>query len=340
MKKVFTHFLALGSLTVLMLTSCKKDEKRAVLSNDPTASTLTTSTSSLALIKANANNNAVTFTIQPANFGYSAAMINTLQIDVKGDNFANPQETTLDANAKILNLTTLALNTQLINLGLPTETNAAIEARIKTAVSGNGNIAPVYSNVLSMTVSPYDLYMYVIGAYNNNNISKADTLVSVAGTDDAYSGIANITGNNLTYKVSDKKETTVYGDAGNGTISMGASSFTAPASGYIKINIDLTTKTYISKAYTWSVIGDATPGGWNSDTDMKYYNKTGKWSVTVKLTSGGSIKFRLNHDWGTNLGVTKDQFISGGDNIAITASGTYTIILDPEAPTYSITKVN
>ncbi|HVV54487.1 MAG TPA: SusF/SusE family outer membrane protein, partial [Mucilaginibacter sp.] len=93
----------------------------------------------------------------------------------------------------------------------------------------------------------------------------------------------------------------------------------------------------------WSVVGDASPGGWpassgyQSDTDMKFDNGTQTWSVVVNLTAGGNIKFRLNHDWGTNLGGSNGTLSLNGDNIPIATSGKYLVTLDPVALTYTVT---
>jgi hypothetical protein len=92
----------------------------------------------------------------------------------------------------------------------------------------------------------------------------------------------------------------------------------------------------------WSVVGDGSPGGWpnssgpQSDTDMKFDEANQVWTVTTPLTVG-NIKFRLNHDWGYNLGGT-NPLTNNGANIAITTAGTYKITLDPITSTYTLTK--
>ncbi|MFT4154522.1 SusF/SusE family outer membrane protein [Parafilimonas sp.] len=85
------------------------------------------------------------------------------------------------------------------------------------------------------------------------------------------------------------------------------------------------------------MIGDATSGGWSTDTDMMYNNGDSTWSVTATLTSG-DLKFRKNHDWGTNYGGSGGTLVSGGDNIAISAAGTYLITFDLPNSAYTITK--
>ena len=56
------------------------------------------------------------------------------------------------------------------------------------------------------------------------------------------------------------------------------------------------------------------------------------------LLTAGVIKFRLNTDWGTTYGGAYGNAMSGGDNIAITESGTYKIAFDLTNLKYILTK--
>ncbi len=82
------------------------------------------------------------------------------------------------------------------------------------------------------------------------------------------------------------------------------------------------------------IIGDATPGGWDTDTDLTD-NGDGTFSLLVELTDG-EAKFRANDDWATNWGGT--DFPSGvatldGPNIPVTA-GLYNVTFNPETAAY------
>jgi hypothetical protein len=78
---------------------------------------------------------------------------------------------------------------------------------------------------------------------------------------------------------------------------------------------------------TVGLIGDATPGGWDVDTDMERHPfDSSSWSVRVILTDG-EAKFRANHAWDVNWGAP--DFPTGvatreGVNIPITA-GEYVV---------------
>ncbi|MEO1438319.1 MAG: SusF/SusE family outer membrane protein, partial [Bacteroidota bacterium] len=83
------------------------------------------------------------------------------------------------------------------------------------------------------------------------------------------------------------------------------------------------------------IIGSATPGGWDSDTDLTD-NGDGTFSLLMSLTDG-EAKFRQNDDWAVNWGGS--DFPSGiatqdGPNIPVTA-GLYEVIFNPTTGEYS-----
>lgn len=86
----------------------------------------------------------------------------------------------------------------------------------------------------------------------------------------------------------------------------------------------------------WEVIGDATPGGWDKGTLMNYDAATKLWSLTTTLAAG-EMKFRWDGAWTVNLGGDLGALTQDGANIKVSA-GTYTIELNPEAKTATITK--
>ncbi len=105
--------------------------------------------------------------------------------------------------------------------------------------------------------------------------------------------------------------------------------------------------TFVPDEHQWGVIGDATPTGWDSDTDMNYDGVdagTYTWTMTTGSGGGGSLdfieggfKFRANNAWDENMGwggkltLTGDmgEFSDDGGNIHVSAAGagTYKITL-------------
>ena len=87
------------------------------------------------------------------------------------------------------------------------------------------------------------------------------------------------------------------------------------------------------------VIGDATPTGWDSDTDMQFNAAKQRFYVDITLVDG-TIKFRANDAWDVNWGGAAGALVSGGDNIAVEA-GNYRIYVnlnDPANPTYELSE--
>ena len=123
----------------------------------------------------------------------------------------------------------------------------------------------------------------------------------------------------------------------------GESDCTATA-GYYRLRANTALLTYSQERTTWAIIGNATPGGWSTDTPMTYNPTTRKWTVTVTLTAQSApdngLKFRANGGWDLNYGDNgaDGKLEEGGTNISTTA-GTKTITLDlsnPRVYTYTI----
>ena len=104
--------------------------------------------------------------------------------------------------------------------------------------------------------------------------------------------------------------------------------------GYYWIDYNTENKTATLKAITTiGVIGDATPGKWDNDTDMTYNADEGCWEIKDIKLNDGNIKFRANDGWDINWGTNsaKSRFSldmspkSGNFNVE---AGTYDIKLN------------
>jgi hypothetical protein len=89
----------------------------------------------------------------------------------------------------------------------------------------------------------------------------------------------------------------------------------------------------------WGIIGSATPGGWDADTDLAYDLDTKLYSYDGALKAG-EYKFRLDNDWAVNRGDTGADFSmeQNGDNMKIAADGNYLITVNFKTDTYTIVK--
>ncbi|GAB3867394.1 hypothetical protein GCM10028824_09700 [Hymenobacter segetis] len=158
-KNLFTTALLAGLLAV-SFTSCKKDEIRttATFSDAPKLSSNTTNAG--VLLRANKDNDAVTYTWTPYTYTLSdnttstSPVIYTLQISADGA-FANPYELVAGTDkAASLKLTVGQLNAALINLKAPLTKASTLQVRLKTFVANNESA--IYSNAVSISATPYD----------------------------------------------------------------------------------------------------------------------------------------------------------------------------------------
>jgi len=137
-----------------------------------------------------------------------------------------------------------------------------------------------------------------------------------------------------------------YGDNGSGgVVQEGESNATVAADGFYRVDVNFNDFTWSATESNWGIIGDATPGGWDADTDMALVSTNRgeiSWTITLDLTAG-ECKFRENDDWGINYGDSDGDgtLDFNSSNIAIAEAGNYTVTVtfDSDAGyTYTIVK--
>jgi len=323
MKSIIIKVLFAG-LLVTGLDSCTKKEIQ-LISNVSPAGTLTASATTLNLSLAEGNKPALVLSFpEPQVSGEIIPVTSTIQFDVKGNNFANPKEfvQTATSYAPTIN----QFNAMMLALGLKIDVPAQVEARLMSAPAAN---AVTYSNVITLSATPFmaSTWIYMPGAYQGWSPPTADSLLS-ATSNGVYQGIVNFPATQLEFKITPKKNWTIgYGDSGNGSFSEAGANFNAGSEGPKLVTIDMNKKKWeIADAKPWSLIGSATPKGWDGDTDLKFINN-GKdtHQLTLELVNG-DLKIRFGHDWGVNFGGSITDFTLNGGNVPVTA-GNYTITL-------------
>jgi len=92
---------------------------------------------------------------------------------------------------------------------------------------------------------------------------------------------------------------------------------------------------------TIGIIGDATPGGWDEDTDLVQDGANpDMWMANIEFTDG-EAKFRANDDWAINWGsldFPTGVGTQGGDNIPVVA-GLYEVSLNTATGEYNFLPV-
>jgi starch-binding outer membrane protein SusE/F len=303
-----------------------------------------------------------------ANYGGSVLVNYVVEIDKESGDFKTPQVLGTTTNGITqLQVTTQSLNAVCIALGTKPFTSANFLVRIVSSAAG---FDKMYSKIVTIAVKPYTTEapkLYLIGDFLNAsgygaNWTPAATLpylaASAYGKTD-FEGYVNINDANAQFKFL-PTNVNFDGDYGNATgpdgsntgvlLQTGESNAGLPTpkmAGYYLVTADTdpTKLTYKMTKKTWKIIGEATPNGWDNDTDLTYDATTKKWTGIIKLIGGKPFKFRANADWNTpinNFGVDTDGKLqyNGSNIIAPTATGMYKVELDlskARAYTYTLT---
>lgn len=124
-------------------------------------------------------------------------------------------------------------------------------------------------------------------------------------------------------------------------LAEGDAGIVVPAGKY-QVSINITTGAYSFVASetvpfpSIGIIGTATPGGWDADTDMMTEDGVNYYIKEVVFVAGGELKFRQDNAWDIAWGGT--AFVDGtpSDDNIIVLDGTYDIMLNRLTSVYSI----
>ena len=188
-------------------------------------------------------------------------------------------------------------------------------------IVGKGTwIVTLDMNNLSYSVGKPILYM----AGDANGWDHSDVLNSNDGV--KFTGYMYLNQKGFKFSTQPNWDGTSYGadfdtapDAGNIVITEEA--------GFYQVDVDLSAKTYTLTPFTIGIIGNATPKGWDGDTNMTYNPEERCWELKDVTLTDGEMKFRHTNDWNLSWGGELDNLTTqNGPNIAV-AAGTYDIKL-------------
>ena len=175
-------------------------------------------------------------------------------------------------------------------------------------------------NNLTYTVQKPILYM----AGDANGWKHSDVLNSEDGVH--YTGYMYLNQNGFKFCTQKNWNGTNYGGAFFGESEDNI--MMTQEAGFYQVDVDLSAKTYTLSPFTIGIIGNATPTGWDSDTDMTYNPEERCWELKNVTLSDGEMKFRHKNDWSLSWGGELDNLTTqNGPNIAV-AAGTYDIKLE------------
>lgn len=175
-------------------------------------------------------------------------------------------------------------------------------------------------NNLTYTVQKPILYM----AGDANGWKHSDVLNSEDGVH--YTGYMYLNQNGFKFCTQKNWNGTNYGGAFFGESEDNI--MMTQEAGFYQVDVDLSAKTYTLTPFTIGIIGNATPTGWDSDTNMTYNPEEHCWELKNVTLSDGEMKFRHTNDWSLSWGGELDNLTTqNGPNIAV-AAGTYDIKLE------------
>ena len=342
MKKIIYKLTYLTALFAFIY-SC--DDVDRVYYNDAAETVLSLSDDNLVLNEENAANEILTLTWTEPDFGFSAAALYSVQIDVQGGDFSNPQIISVGA-AFDKTFTVEELNAKLLSLSMLPNEEGVASFRIKATLS---EYQEIYSNTVNITVTPYSSLLDLStslgvvgsatpGGWGNENI--LDLPFYTTATTNVYVAYVTLRNGEIKFRNNNDWSENWGDDGADGTLdSYGAN--IAVSAGTYKIEVNFSSMTYTMEEYSWGIVGSATTNGWGGPDMMFHYNSfQDDWRAVVTL-GDGEVKFRFNNDWGVNYGDdgADGTMEANGANIAVSA-GHYLVTMNLNTQTYTMEEMD
>ena len=342
MKKIIYKLTYLTALFAFIF-SC--DDVERVYYNDAAETVLSLSDDNLVLNEENAANEVLTLTWTEPDFGFSAAALYSVQIDVQGGDFSNPQIISV-GGAFDKTFTVEELNAKLLSLSMLPNEEGVASFRIKATLS---EYQEIYSNTVNITVTPYSSLLDLStslgvvgsatpGGWGNENI--LDLPFYTTATTNVYVAYVTLRNGEIKFRNNNDWSENWGDDGADGTLdSYGAN--IAVSAGTYKIEVNFSSMTYTMEEYSWGIVGSATTNGWGGPDMMFHYNSfQDDWRTVVTL-GDGEVKFRFNNDWGVNYGDdgADGTMEANGANIAVSA-GHYLVTMNLNTQSYTMEEMD
>ena len=238
----------------------------------------------------------------------------------------------------------LALAVEDGGLGLPSGEAAGVEFYVSATIGSNYEkfySEPVSVSVTATTAERSYPKVWVIGDYCGWNHGNSQFLFSFSGDEITYEAIVDFgekaaSGFKLT-GIAGWDDTCNWGVDGDAAApeaeapwitlisSGGSGNIMAYSKRFYRLSFERSTLTLrnLLSFNSMGIVGDATPGGWDADTEMNFDTAKQRFWVDAELTAG-ELKFRADNDWAINFGGSDGRLSQNGDNIKVPA-GKYRI---------------
>lgn len=379
MKKLIIIFTALLGITFMF--SCEKEQKDPKLDMSLTVAPAITSPpdgSSYILLKEEADSTLMTCEWTQTEYNLED-LENTkyvLQMDLAGNNFADPIDLATTEGTFAQTTVGQFNNTILSVLELTPEESHALEFRVRSFVNQVTTYSEVFSEVITLNITPYDDQVFVkpiyllgsgttIGWDNNAALpmqhigsGKFARVETIATGADMYVKFISMLGLWAPQWGTDAGGTTesgnlVYRPTESVPDPPAIPFLTAEAGNYYIMadTVNLKYETFLTSGNLF-LVGDATPAGWDAGIAIAFTESASHvFTLTTNLNAGGGMKFlevqgAWAPQWGTDdKGTDKKGILVYRPNETVAdppsipgpaAAGQYTITVDMTTMQYTI----
>jgi hypothetical protein len=346
-----------------VLNACKKDETMVKASADAKPSKLAATYDNLVLNENDAAADAIEFKWDKSDFGFDAAITYSVEVGKKDSNFVNSRSIGVGADLSTV-LTVGAFNALLNQMNAVGFQPNAVEVRLKAEIGKS--VAPVYSNVIPLVVTPYldkppyqTLYLVGDGTFGQWDNTKASPIFRDPANPFLFTYTGKFSNGNIKFLGVLGMWAPSWGLNGTGGVMFRAKeSDPDPANiavteGYYTVKLDLRNLTFTktlfdaSAAKTFASIGIIGPfTDWGSVIPMtKTALNPHIWTIDHTFAGDTEFKFRIPEGWDNNWGANTKAVQAepygkgrpGGENYLIKA-GTYTLVFNDITSEYVFIK--
>jgi len=200
--------------------------------------------------------------------------------------------------------------------------------------SGDNNSSPagyykINADANKMTYTAVATSWGVIGSASPKGWDD-ETPLTYNPASQTWQGVMHLTAAEIKFRANHSWDYNYGSSAKNATLNAGGDNIPVSLESDYAITLDLShPNAYTYVANRWGVIGDATPGGWDNDTNMTWDATKKVFTATLDLKASGKFKFRANDGWDVNYGGDLSALSGGGADIPVPADGNYTVTFDP-----------